>query len=83
MELDSNGWVTWMLDFDASGYHPIRAHEIMAVENPGPDEVRITACGYRATKINHLRGWWAEIPGKMPLDGPDAIHCHETSRHAE
>jgi hypothetical protein len=69
--------VTWMLDFDASGHWPVRAHEIVAVENPGhPDEVRVTACGYRAMKSNHPRGWWGSPRGEMPLSGPDDIHCH-------
>ena len=64
----------WMLDFDDAGW-PVRLHAIVATENAGqPDEVRVTACGVRATAQNHPRGWWDFPVGALPT-GPDLIHC--------
>lgn len=69
----TDGEALWMLDLDRDNW-PWRAHEIQAVGNPGPNEVRVTVCGQRVDRFTHPRGWWGVKVGELPLQ-EHAVHC--------
>ena len=69
--------VLWALDVDSDN-RPYRAHRIIDTGGDGAGrvgEVRTAACGIRFTAGNHPRGWWWTADGRLPLGGPDCIHC--------
>lgn len=67
--------VLWALDLDNRDY-PWRAHRIVGTAHDERGcEVRTAACGARFTATSHPRGWWRMSDGRLPLSGPDSIHC--------